>query len=235
VLGLPPRPPLVELPSGVCAVGFALDDYEAAVQAAAGFEFSDLPQQAVLKRRAEFLAGRLAAVSALRALGVAGRPVRREDGSPVWPAAAVGSISHGAGRALCVVARSSEFRSLGIDAERLLDTEMKTELGQRICFDRERELLGGLLGVPDHERVSLAFSVKESLYKCLYPHVGRFMDFHAAEVVAARGQRLDAMLAGELTLRLRQDWSEAFRAGHELMATFALAADHVETAVALRV
>lgn len=219
----------------MCAVGFALDDYEAAVQAAAGFDFADLPRQAVLKRRAEFLAGRLAAVSALRALGVAGQPVRREDGSPVWPAAAVGSISHGAGRALCVVARSVEFRSLGIDAERLLDAEMNSELGKRICFDRERELLGAALSVPEPERVSLAFSAKESLYKCLYPHVGRFMDFHAAEIVAARGNTQGGTLSGELSLRLCQDWSDAFRAGQTLQATFALTTEHVETAVALAV
>ncbi|HYJ10271.1 MAG TPA: hypothetical protein VEX18_14710, partial [Polyangiaceae bacterium] len=118
-MSLPLRPPLVELPGGISAVGFALDDYEAAVQAAAGFGFAGVPERAVLKRRAEFLAGRLAAVQALRALGVVEAPGRRDDGSPSWPAPAVGSISHGAGRALCIAGKRSEFSSLGIDAERV--------------------------------------------------------------------------------------------------------------------
>jgi enterobactin synthetase component D len=232
-MSLPPRPPLVELPGGVFAAGLALDDYEAAVQAAAGFGFAGLPQGAVLKRRAEFLAGRLAAVQALRALGVVEPPGRRDDGSPSWPAPAVGSISHGAGRALCIVGKRSEFRSLGIDAERVLSPDSSRELRARICTDRERAVLGAALGLGDHELVSLAFSGKESLYKCLYPLVGRYMEFHAAEVVSAAVRARAGALRGELTLELRVDWSASFRAGHKFAATFAATAEHVETAVVL--
>lgn len=233
MVSLPLRPPLVELPGGVSAVGFALDDYEAAVQAAAGFGFAGLPERAVLKRRAEFLAGRLAAVQALQALGVLEPPGRREDGSPSWPALTVGSISHGAGRALCIVGKRTAFSSLGIDAERMLSPDASRELRARICTEREREVLGAAISLGEHELVSLAFSSKESLYKCLYPLVGRFMEFHAAEVVSARVRARAGALLGELTLELRVDWSASFRAGRRFAATFAATAEHVETAIAL--
>src|SRR5688572_17057939 len=122
-----------------------------------------MPQGAVLKRRAEFLAGRLAARHALESLGIGSDkgPERREDGSPSWPEPAVGSITHGAGRALCAVARRSDFRSLGIDAERLLDDDAKQELLQRICADDERRVLAQGLPLSEPQRVSLAFSAKE--------------------------------------------------------------------------
>ena len=234
--GLPPCPLLVALPAAVSAVGLAVDDYEAVLRAAAGLNIVGVPEPAVLKRRAEFLAGRLAAMHALSALGVSQQPGRLPDGSPSWPGSTVGSISHGAGRALCAVARRADFRSLGIDAERLLEADARDELRSRICAESERLLLATALGLPDHHHVSVVFSAKESLFKCLYPLVGKYMDFGAARVVAATRDTSSASpgaLSGQLTLELHVDWSELFLAGRVFQASFVVAADHVETAVAL--
>jgi enterobactin synthetase component D len=229
-----PQPPLLALPAAVKSVGFMVADYGAVIRQLAGLVIEGVPERAVDKRRAEFLAGRFAALSALRALGVNEPLGRNEDGSPRWPAAVVGSITHGASRALCAVARSTELRGVGIDAERLMTVETKVELRRRICTAAELAV-GDPLRLVEHELVSLAFSAKESLYKCLYPMVGRFMDLHAATIVAGvASHTAEGQVAGELTLELAVDWSGAFRAGQRFTAVFHKSAEHVETAVVLR-
>jgi enterobactin synthetase component D len=223
----------LDLGPTVASAGFAVVDYQAVLAQLAAFEPPGLPASAVAKRRAEFLAGRFAARQALAAIGVEGVAGRNEDGSPRWPAQIVGSITHGAGRALCAVARDGDVRSLGIDAERLMSENAKRELLARICDEDERALLARSLDAPQPHLVTFAFSTKESLYKCLYPLVGRFMDFRAARVVAAIGQADGALVAGELTLELSVDWSTEFRRGQRLQARFVASEQHVESAVLL--
>ena len=228
-LELPPQPLLLTLPASAKSAGFAVDDHQRVIQALSALSPHGLPERAVDKRRAEFLAGRYAAQLALRELGIEQLPTRNDDGSPGWPDEVVGSITHGAGRALCVVARRRELRGIGIDAERLMSEDSKVELRHRICTPLELARLRETMALAEHELVSLAFSAKESLYKCLYPEVGRFMDLHAATVVGARTEGA----AGELTLELAQDWSEVFRQGQLFQAVFHKSESHVETAVLL--
>lgn len=227
------RPPLLALPPGVFAAGFAVEDPARVLAALAGRSFEGMPLGAVDKRRAEFLAGRVAAVEALRALGLDAAPGRNPDGSPRWPDEAVGSISHGGGRALCAVASRSQVRSLGIDTERLLTPDTKPELSRKICSEDELMRLAASLAVSEPHLVSLAFSAKESLYKCLYPLVGRFMGFEAARIVAVHSSPHSEGLDGELTLELAQEWSSAFRVGRRFAARYLLAQQHVETVVLL--
>jgi enterobactin synthetase component D len=235
VAELRPQPLSLELPAFVKSAGFVVADHAQIIGALAGLVVEGLPERAVDKRRAEFLAGRFAALEALRGLGLAELPGRNEDGSPRWPAEIVGSITHGAERALCCVARRRELRGLGIDAERLMKNDVKLELRRRICSQAELALGAEQLpSMPEHELVSLAFSAKESLYKCLYPAVGRFMDFHAARLVGAVARSTAShTVVGELTLELTVDWSSLFRAGQRLTAQFHKGAAHVETAVVL--
>jgi enterobactin synthetase component D len=193
-----------------------------------------LPVRAVAKRRAEFLAGRFAAHTALTALGVQSMPGRNEDGSPRWPAQISGSITHGAERAFCAVARQSDVRSLGIDVERLMAPATKAEVMARICNATELQVLASGLGAPENHLVSLAFSAKESLYKCLHPLVGRYMDFRAAQVIAAERWGGDSpRIVGELTLALSVDWSAELPRGRQLRAQFIASDRHVQSAVLL--
>lgn len=229
---LPPVGPLLELPRAVECAGYAVVDHGSVIAALSPLGFADEPREAVDKRRAEFLAGRFAAAQALKRLGHEGVPQRNQDGSPRWPAAVVGSITHGAGRALCAVALRGEFASLGIDAERLMGEDSSFELRRRICSTSELEALAHAIGAPEHQLVSVAFSAKESLYKCLYPLVGRYMGFEAARIVAVAKRDNDGR-QGTLTLELGQDWSPAFGAGRRFEGAYALSSSHVETAVLL--
>ncbi len=73
--------------------------------------------RAVAKRRAEFRSGRHVAHLALHELGLDGPLPRREDGAPVWPDGAVGSISHGGGLCAALVLRDGAVVGCGVDVE----------------------------------------------------------------------------------------------------------------------
>lgn len=219
-------------PNVVCA-GYAVVDYEAIIAELGELSVEGAPGRAVPKRRAEFLAGRFAAGQVLAELGHTGLPARNEDGSPRWPAQITGSITHGAARAFCAVARAEHVRGLGIDVERVMGPDAKAELRARICGDAEWALLKQSLSLPDHQLLTLAFSAKESLYKCLYPLMGRFMDFGAARVTAVQGTSQGARFAGELTLSLSVDWSDELRQGRPFCAQVAATPELVQSAVLL--
>lgn len=229
---LTPQPPLLELGSAVVSAGFATDDHPAIIRELEAL-VGDQPVRAVAKRRAEFLAGRWAAREALARLGIDAIPGRSEAGLPLWPAQATGSITHGGDRALSAVARRADVRSLGIDAERLM-LRASAELCRRICDDAELRPLERALSRPPEHVLTLAFSAKESLYKCLYPLVGTFMDFHAARVTSVEPWAEGGLIRGELTLELSVDWSFEFSRGQRFRAAFVVGGDHVESAVVLR-
>lgn len=154
---------------------------------------------AVPKRRSEFLAGRLCAASALQALcGRADYPARGADNAPCWPAGTTGSITHSQGWAAALVGHSDAWRGLGLDAETLLSAERAERLASEILTPAELQHFRRL---PDDERavyLTLSFSLKESLFKALYPLVQRRFYFQSAALVEQAGN-------GLVRLQLRED------------------------------
>lgn len=230
---LEPAPLLVDLGPGVVSAGYRVDDHARIIaELAPHITVRGLSESAVPKRRAEFLAGRYAANRALAALGVDATPGRDEEGRPLWPSGVAGSITHGAGRALSAVARAGEVLGVGIDAEQLMRAA-EDGLLARICDAAERSTLTRLHAA-EPARVTIAFSAKESLYKCLFPRVGRFMDFSAAHVVEAHARATASGLEGELVLELTTDWAASLLRGRRFRAPFVASEQHVETGVVLR-
>lgn len=129
------------------------------------------------KRRREFTAGRHCARQALLRLGR--EPVALPIGSgraPVWPTEIIGSISHTDHIAIAAVARQTDLRSLGIDVESAEPLEAK--LLNLVCRDDEQSALIAGDSQPG-AAAKLLFSAKESVYKCLWPVTGMFLEFHA--------------------------------------------------------
>ena len=173
-------------------------------------------QRSVAKRRAEFLAGRVCARAALQQLeGLNFTPAIGEDRAPVWPAHIAGSITHSTGRAAAIVANKRHWRGLGMDLENLLNAERADRLAGEILNPAELQRMAA--GPRDHLAllVTLTFSVKESLFKALYPIVEQRFYFEHAEV-------LEWHETGEVRLRLLTDLSNEWRNGTELDAQFAV-------------
>lgn len=185
-------------------------------------------QRSVAKRQAEFLAGRICARAALQQLeGVGYSPAIGEDRAPIWPTHITGSITHSTGRAAAIVAKKSHWRGLGMDLENLLNAERAERLAGEILTAPELQRMAA--GRRDHLAlwVTLTFSVKESLFKALYPIVQKRFYFEHAEV-------LEWTEAGEVRLRLLTDLSSEWRNGTELEAQFGVQDGQLLSLVSIR-
>ena len=150
--------------------------------------------RAVDKRRREFATGRGCARAALAQLGFAAAPIPTgERGQPLWPAGAVGSITHCDGYRAAAVAPAGELRALGIDAESngplpaglLGDVAGPAEAAQLERLARE---------APAVHWDRLLFSAKESVYKAWFPLAERWLGFEDAELTIDPGGGFSARL-----------------------------------------
>jgi enterobactin synthetase component D len=134
------------------------------------------------KRKAEHLAGRIAAAHALQQFGVSAIPGIGVNGEPLWQTGAVGSITHTAACALAVVSNHTQ-QLLGIDCEQILDALEAQEIKDGI-IDHEEETLLRHTSLPFALALTLTFSAKESLFKALFPRVNALLGFDSARVTA---------------------------------------------------
>lgn len=185
-------------------------------------------QRSVAKRQAEFLAGRLCAREALRQLaGLDCIPAIGEDRAPIWPPAICGSITHSTGRAAAIVAHKAQWRGLGMDLENLLDTARAERLATEILIPAELKRMAAGSREQLALWVTLTFSLKESLFKALYPLVQKRFYFEHAEVLSWTPE-------GHVRLRLLTDLSTDWQHGSELDAQFALVDGQLLSVVAIK-
>jgi len=146
-------------------------------------------------RRAEFAAGRLCARRALSELGYTAFPLLvNSDRTPRWPAGVVGSISHTNGFCGAVVAETNRFRGIGVDVE--IAGRVTPDMWPELFTDGERAVLERLTPEARTAVAAIAFSAKESFYKCQFPATGSWVDFHDV-LVSLQG---DATRAGSFTV-----------------------------------
>jgi enterobactin synthetase component D len=185
------------------------------------------PVAGVAKRQSEYLAGRLCAREALRRLtGAAEVPTVGSDRAPQWPSGLVGSITHGKGWAAAVVALRRDWRGLGLEVEQPLPASRAERLAAEILTPAELLRLQTLPAEQRAWRVSLTFSLKESLFKALYPLVLRRFYFQDAELLHHSDN-------GGARLRLLLDLADDWPAGSELGGQFAAVDGHLLSLVGI--
>jgi len=183
---------------------------------------------ASIKRRAEFLAGRICAQQALCCLTGTPHTLRQgNDRLPRWPRGCVGSISHSNALAAAVVAYQTDYRSLGMDLEHIIrDEDCTDELMCSIQTPAEWERLTALQSLTRGQALTLAFSIKESVFKALYPLVYTYFDFKDVELIWCKASGKTGL---QLLRRLDTEWRE----GSELKGFFCLHGDYLLTWVAI--
>lgn len=129
------------------------------------------------KRKAEHLAGRIAAAHALPDHTV---PGIGPSGEPLWPEGVSGSITHSGTQAIAVAVRYPDAL-VGIDCEAILPDREAREIQDGIINAQEAMCLTRS-GYPFALALTLAFSAKESLFKAFFPQVKTFMGFEWARV-----------------------------------------------------
>ncbi|UGU31879.1 4'-phosphopantetheinyl transferase [Mycolicibacterium smegmatis] len=142
-------------------------------------EEEPLIARSVAKRRNEFVTVRYCARQALGELGVGPVPILKGDkGEPCWPDGVVGSLTHCQGFRGAVVGRSTDVRSVGIDAEP--HDVLPNGVLDAITLPIERAELRGLPGDLHWDRI--LFCAKEATYKAWYPLTHRWLGFEDAHI-----------------------------------------------------
>lgn len=146
------------------------------------------------KRKADHLAGRIAAAHALPDHTV---PAIGPSGEPLWPDGISGSITHSGTQAMAVVVRD-RHALIGIDCETILPENEAREIKDGIIDAQEERVLSHS-GYPFALALTLVFSAKESLFKALFPQVQAYMGFDSARVILLDDNTLTLALTRQLS------------------------------------
>ncbi len=191
----------------------------------------EILEKAIPQRQAEFIAGRYCAARAMAQL-IPGRSDivgMGEDRSPLWPRHLIGSITHANGFVSAVVALKDAIAGIGIDSEKMLTEHECAEIEEAICTAHELDLLQETTGVRNRSEIlTLIFSGKESVYKCVHPTAQRFVDFQEVELVSIDASR------GVFAFVLLADLHPEFPRGLVLEGCFRVKNDMVHTAIYTR-
>lgn len=152
------------------------------------------------KRQAEHLAGRIAAVHALRQFGETSVPGMGDARQPLWPAGLYGSITHSANSALAVVAE----QPVGVDLEALFTPQLSIELADSIISPAERAVIAGST-LDFALALTLVFSAKESLYKAFSHLAHPLPGFASAQLTALTERTLTLRPQAEFSATLNKE------------------------------
>jgi len=186
-------------------------------------------ERAVPKRLVQFRGGRYCAMKAMEALNgsCAARQVGRSAiGAPLWPEGLVGSITHTDDFASAAVALTSDAIAVGIDTERIMLESLARNVGRIVAWPAE-VAHARAARLSRLEALTLVFSAKESIFKCLHPMVGCYFDFHDVRIVGVDGDERT------FTARIVRTLSEAFPAQTVLQGRFDVEAPWIHTGLAL--
>ena len=198
------------------ACQFSIQHYNMSLYSHFGIPLPDSIKRSVLKRQAEYLAGRVVADLAIKNLHLSSSVVSiglsRE---PVWPKPVVGSISHTANTACAVVAMKDSVRSVGVDIESYICPKVLKDIEHTI-FDLSEVSLLKSSEIEDYSiAATVAFSAKESLFKALFPLVHHYFGFDCARLVSI------SQADGTFKLELTSDLStNEFLIGHQFQGHF---------------
>ena len=182
--------------------------------------------RAVPERKRQYLAGRYCAAEAVgRIRPSATRPAigRGAAGEPLWPAGLTGSVTHTHDFASAAVARVSDARSIGIDSEMRVARPRAENIMPLVMLPEERALAGSTLD--EATRVTLVFSAKEAVFKCLYPLIGKRFYYEDALIASAD------VASGRFTAVLRTTLGAGFERGALLHGRFEIDEVRVHTGV----
>lgn len=157
--------------------------YDESLFGVLGVAQQDHLSRAVVKRKAEFLAGRYCARRALALLGVADARIGSgPQRQPIWPGGVCGSISHARQLAVVVVASDAAVYGVGVDVEEELTSKAMAQIQPFVLNADEYALLSR---VPWRREalVTLIYSIKESFFKAAFPLVQRYFDFDAISLL----------------------------------------------------
>jgi len=136
----------------------------------------DLVRASAAKRIAHFTAGRCYARRALRQIDMNPVAILADHSRmPIWPAGAVGSISHCDAFCGVAVARRESVRAIGFDVED--SGPLGSDLAATVCAGDELAHAANGSPLGEGDAAKLLFVIKESFYKAYAPATREFLEF----------------------------------------------------------
>lgn len=180
--------------------------------------------QARVERKNEYLCGRVLAQAVLNHhFGLDQSITSMHEHLPIWPTHVLGSISHSQNK--LIVALSNNALYLGIDIEHWVTSEFAQESAHLILTPSEFDLWKSKAAefFDFAHYVSLIFSVKESLYKAVYPTAKQYIDFLEASIVDINFENQKLTLTFLPEIQQRYQFLEQYKGG------WAVEQDHIMT------
>jgi enterobactin synthetase component D len=116
--------------------------------------------------------------------------------------------------------------ALGIDTERMISSERVREIARSVAWPSELDH-ARQAGCSRSEALTLVFSAKESIFKCLHGVVGRFFGFHDVRIVGVDG------LSRRFRARIVKSLANGLPADTMLEGRFEIDDSRVHTGIAL--
>ncbi|OZG70445.1 hypothetical protein BTA51_26110 [Hahella sp. CCB-MM4] len=206
--------------STICVVcEFEPDQYTTGLYQHYGINFPPRIQSSVLKRQAEFLAGRVCAQSALQEFGYSRFDViQGKTNDPIWPVGLSGSITHSNNYAAALVCKSHAYAGVGIDIEDNIEGSTREAMTQLVVNKDELCYLRSVTtSIVSLDRLlTLVFSSKESFFKAAFSLVGRYFDFSAVHITEVD------LIERTITLQIQEALCEELPVGSLVKAHYQL-------------
>ena len=211
-------------------VSVQVNDWDAAaLEALWGWSLPSSLQDAIAKRKLEYLAGRLCVQYALRKLGIMPFELcNGQDRSPQWPAELVGSITHATYFSFVALASRGQVQGLGVDTEYFTKRRSMLGLAGQIAVEEE-VAMAAYSGLSVEVFYLLLFSAKESFFKCLYPKVLKYFGFDFAKLSALHFDTADS---GSFRMELLKELPP-FKATFTLQGFFRIETERLHTMVVM--
>ncbi|MBD3667970.1 MAG: 4'-phosphopantetheinyl transferase superfamily protein [Kangiella sp.] len=225
------------IPISLSAVSFNSEHYHSELFHQLGISRPSKLLHSIDKRCSDYLAGRIAAKAAI---SHSQKPFPKLDsslqvncsreGAPIFPCGFVGSISHSGNFAMAAVSKGNHLSSIGIDIEQTIPEE-DYELVKRQVLTHDEVPLLEQLSITNNVALTLIFSAKESLFKCLHPEIKRFFDFTAAKVIAVDQFTNDKHGWSSFTIELLETLSECLSKGRRFTGFYRHYLEHIITLI----
>lgn len=167
---------------------------------------------AVPKRLNEFYVGRILAQAILQQhFSCLDSITSMSERLPIWPKGFKGSISHCKNKVVVAVSVQADY--LGIDIEHIVDESFAKDSAALILTQSEQALwqTGQIQGLNFREYLTLIFSLKESLYKAVYPVAQSYIDFLEAFVEQIDMENQSVQLSFCLKVREKYGLLESYQ------------------------
>lgn len=207
----------LELFHGVClSAQYNINEYHADMYKSLGIFMPNEIKHAKDIRAAEFLAGRYLAALCLSSLQAKTTSVAiGANREPIFPKGFIGSISHSHDFVICMVSKQTDHVTCGIDVEHILEEKACHEIHAYVINAAERRLISRETHALNL-MVTLSFSIKEAVFKALFPLVNKFFDFNTLDILEINWQ------CHTWSARLNYALTEQLHNGMKLKGNFAV-------------